>query len=185
MTKEIQLTGKHSNLVMLVDDDDYETLVEYKWHGSVDKNNIYARTNKQYDGKWKTVRAHQLIMGTYGKGHTVQIDHLNSNGLDNRKENLKLVSNRGNQHNRRDQNKFVGVYKRDNKWQLRFGYNGKHILPRFPTPEMAGWYYDTLCKAIEMEPPNKVEITPEQQQEVYDIVNKYVIKRSRPSRYKP
>lgn len=82
--KEIPLTrGK----VAIVDDEDFEELSKYKWHytkvgyaaGRCESNNL--------------VYMHRVIMLT-PKG--LYTDHVNHNKLDNRKENLRICSNKEN-----------------------------------------------------------------------------------------
>jgi hypothetical protein len=51
------------------------------------------------------MRAHRFIMGL-ANGNPLQVDHDDHNGLNNRRRNLDIVDNRGNQENRRDQSKY-------------------------------------------------------------------------------
>lgn len=91
MTKEIQLTqGK----VTLVDDEDYEWLSQWKWCAKDGRNgNFYAfRASKN-----KSTYMHRLILDT-PKGKVT--DHINGNGLDNRRINLRICSYRENSHNK-------------------------------------------------------------------------------------
>ena len=61
------------------------------------------------------------------------VDHINHNGLDNRKANLRTATCAQNNVNRRSiktknsPSKYKGVYwsKRDNKWQVQICYNYK------------------------------------------------------------
>lgn len=106
--KEIQLTqGK----VALVDDEDFEYLNQWKWLAHSDGNNFYAEhhvLSYKIDGKKhnKSVKMHRLIMKPSSNMH---IDHINRNGLDNRKENLRIVTHRENHHNRINSRKYIGV----------------------------------------------------------------------------
>lgn len=103
--KEIQLTkGK----VALVDDDDYSDLIRVRWC----MNGDYA-----YNGNLGTM--HRYVLGLeQNKGMrgptkgTKQVDHINGNKLDNRKENLRLVDNSQNQLNHdktKGKSKYRGV----------------------------------------------------------------------------
>lgn len=66
----------------LVDDEDYEWLSSIKWHWNIG----YARNSK-------LGYMHQLIMGRRKNRVT---DHINGNGLDNRRSNLRLISHKNN-----------------------------------------------------------------------------------------
>lgn len=103
--KYIQLT---QNQQALVDDEDFERLSKYKWH--FNKKN-YARTNI-YDKDLKketSIGMHQMIMNT-PKGMVT--DHINGNGLDNRKENLRICTQANNLANKSKQsNGFTSIYK--------------------------------------------------------------------------
>jgi len=127
--KKIKLTqGK----VTIVDDEDYEWLSQWEWYYA--KNNPkdrygYARRNSKYNGgKRKTILMHREVL----KAEKEEIcDHINHNGLDNRKSNLRIVTSRQNAANRRKRidssSKYRGVvwYKRDKKWRVAVGC--KHI----------------------------------------------------------
>lgn len=100
--KKIELT---QGLYALCDDEDYEMLMEGpKWQAAKSGNNYYAirsrclgiKTPKGYYKK-ETERMHVLIVG---KRKGLVIDHINHNGLDNRKENLRFSTTNQNQHNR-------------------------------------------------------------------------------------
>lgn len=65
--------------------------------------------NARWDSESKTFYAesgsvgfmHRFIMGLK-RGDKRQVDHINHNGLDNRKENLRVVTNKQNAQNRKD-----------------------------------------------------------------------------------
>lgn len=60
----------------------------------------------------------------------MEVDHINHNGLDNRRSNLRLCSHSGNQHNTRLRStntsgyKGIGWHKRREKWQVAITTNG-------------------------------------------------------------
>ena len=64
-------------------------------------------------------------------GHNIVVDHINSNKLDNRLENLRLISNRENlilgKSLKNKTSKYTGVsfFKRDKKWRASIMINGK------------------------------------------------------------
>lgn len=109
--QEIPLTqGK----VTLVDVEDYDYLNTWKWYAwfrnkcfiyrfSNKKNTfrhnggkIYAVRNIKKNGKQVTTYMHRVIMKT---STGLEVDHKNGDGLDNRKDNLRICNNSQNQMN--------------------------------------------------------------------------------------
>ena len=130
MTKEIQLTYGR---VTLVDDDDYKELNKYKWHVREDGKTFYAqRSSSRRDGPKHIIRMHRQILGLTKSDGKIG-DHINRDGLDNRRENLRIVSCAGNSHNH-GMHKFnksghTGVwwFGRDKLWHARITSNNKNI----------------------------------------------------------
>lgn len=126
MSKEIQLTKDYH---ALVDDADFEELNKYKWYYFAHRRTAYAY-RKEY-GTQKTIYMHRQIMSAI-KGDV--IDHINSNGLDNRRSNLRLVTHSQNQQNRRPAinavSKYKGVWlnKNSNLWIAEICVQGTHKL---------------------------------------------------------
>ena len=140
MTKQIPITkGK----VTIVDDDDYDLLVQWKWHLS----NGYAKTCV---GKGKLRPMHDAIVS---HDPTLCVDHINGDRLDNRKANLRVCTKRQNSYNRRigknNKTGFKGVFKQRNRFRAVICWDYKLIhLGMFDTPEEAGAAYDR--KALEL-----------------------------------
>ncbi len=90
----IVATILHNNqeVKFVFDKDDYDVVSKYYWH--IQSNN-YVATCIYIDGNRKILYLHNLVMGKLtfnGKGQAETIDHINRIGLDNRKENLRLVT---------------------------------------------------------------------------------------------
>lgn len=101
-------------------------------------------------GKW--YKCHRLVwLIETGDWPGDQIDHINRDGLDNRIENLREVSNYQNCTNRRKKSKsgFTGVYydKKNKKWFTGSYANGVYKnLGRYGTKEEASEVYKNFNK---------------------------------------
>lgn len=125
MPKEIQLT---KGAIAIVDEEDFEELNQYSWH--IDSDG-YARRGVRVKGKVISVRMHHFLNKT-PKGK--QTDHINHNKLDNRKSNLRTVTHRENQLNRKglqinNTSGATGVYKHKStgKWTASIKKNNKNV----------------------------------------------------------
>ncbi len=111
----------------IVDDEDYELLNSFKWSVTNCKGKKkYAKRNEpRGNGKRKAVLMHRQILGF----PLSQTDHINGNGLDNRKSNLRLVSQSENQRNRRPKRglKYKGIYKAKSKFYTDISLDGKRF----------------------------------------------------------
>lgn len=146
MTREIQLS---QGFVALVDDEDYERVMAAgKWTADRHPNVDYARRNVRLpNGCYRTIRLHTFVTGwSY-------VDHINGDGLDNRRSNLRLsdkptnMRNRGTQKNNTSGFKGVSWSKDKRKWQAAITVNGRSInLGRHPAPEDAARAYDDAAR---------------------------------------
>lgn len=152
--KEIPLTQKKS---ALVDDEDYPELSKYRWHVAKQRTgNYYAiRNSPRENGKQQTIRMHRVILGTPTGMDT---DHINGNGLDNRRENLRIVTARGNAQNLHipKTSKYVGVSWDDpnRKWVARIKIREKcRNLGYFDDEKDASAAYARACEFPELVRP--------------------------------
>ena len=75
----------------IIDKDDFAVVSQYSWHIT----NGYISTTVVHDSKRKPLYLHNLIIkrdAFNGKGQTESVDHINRKGCDNRKENLRLIT---------------------------------------------------------------------------------------------
>jgi hypothetical protein len=144
------------NKVALVDDEDYDFLNQWKWCAIKYKNgNYYAVRHPEWDPITKkqiTIHMHRLIMNA---PDSLEVDHWDSNTLNNQKDNLRLATHSQNQSNRgktkRNTSGYKGVSlcKKTNKWRALIKFNKKSIhLGYFNNIIDAARAYDQ--KAIEL-----------------------------------
>jgi len=124
--KRIPLTqGKYA----LVDDEDYMLVSQYKWYAHKERNTWYACCDIYFTPKYKKcLRMHRLILGL-GWFDKRQGDHVDHNGLNNRRFNLRICTHQQNLQNRKG---VKGVYYHKKAWMAIIGINGKSVyLGRF------------------------------------------------------
>ncbi len=122
----------------IIDLEDMNRILEfpYTWFSNYfkDIDGFYAIAT-QYSGtennhqKRKSVLLHQYILGE----NINIIDHINHNTLDNRKENLRIITKSDNATNRKSKNKNntsgyrnVSWNTRENKWFVQLQIDGKN-----------------------------------------------------------
>lgn len=126
VVKKIELQGRNGKgKFVLVDDEDYDNLIKYKWY-TQKSGIIYG-----YFGFNKKISIHRFIMKPNSK--SVQIDHIDQNRLNNQKSNLRFCTNQQNACNQRkrpslicsSKYKNVSYSKRDIKWRAYIVQNNK------------------------------------------------------------
>lgn len=141
--KEIPLTQGH---VALVDDDDFEWLSTWKWCIAKTTSTIYAKRTL------KGILMHREIF-RYHRFDFTYVDHINHDGLDNRKANLRAATphdNLGNQRKTRGNSRFKGVHRESQtgRWRASISVSGKLIKsPRMAREEDAAAWYNERAKA--------------------------------------
>jgi len=144
--KEIILTqGK----VALVDDEDYEYLVQWKWYAAKMGNSFYAQRSDYNSLRKQSVITymHRVILKV--ADFKIEVDHKDHNGLNNQKENIRAVTKKQNSFNKKSYknstSKYVGVSwnRQSNKWQAQVRENGKiKYLGRFINEDDAARAYN-------------------------------------------
>lgn len=89
---------RFGNQGILIDTEDYEKVKNYRWYIVKNGNCFYAKTNILEKEKRKGEFMHRLIKEC---PNNKVIDHKNGNGLDNRKRNLKICTQRINIQNQK------------------------------------------------------------------------------------
>lgn len=133
MAKRIPLT---QGQFAIVDDEDYEILKDYKWFAikGRQEGHFYAVHTFKVPGGRANIGMHRCIMNYFEEGKMV--DHEDRNGLNNRKNNLRICTleqNNRNAKKRKDgvTSKFRGVHKHTTLkrtiWVAQICFNKKKI----------------------------------------------------------
>jgi hypothetical protein len=151
--KEIQLSQGY---VTIVDNDDYDRLMKMgAWCVNVEgkgsrfyavRDIVIQKKTQKTTYKRKRVRMHRIIMNA---PDGVLIDHVDGDGLNNRKKNLRFATHQENMKNRKLSlnstcgYKGVCFEKYNCKWRARIGINGKQKhLGYYETKEDAAKAYN-------------------------------------------
>lgn len=119
---------------------DLPLLTGRAWAASARGNTYYATSN----GRSGNLYMHRVILGVPG-----QVDHINRDGLDNRRANLRpatLSQQRGNAGQRRDakSSRYKGVSWQAGRWRAMIAH--QHI-GRFDDEDEAARAYDDAARA--------------------------------------
>ncbi len=109
----------------IVDADDYEYLSQYKWHVKIKGNRRYAYRTQG----GKCIAMHRQILNAPPGMHC---DHINHDGLDNRRANLRLCTPQQNACNRKPlerTSRYKGVFwcYEKKRWRAEIRHNGRLI----------------------------------------------------------
>lgn len=146
--------------IALVDDEDYDELIKYKWHTRIKgRDTTWYVYRWEYIGiengkkRYRYIAMHRDIL----KPKKEQcIDHINHNGLDNRRCNIRICDRSQNNFNRNADSKnktsvYKGVtfYKKCNKWQAQINFRNKYIYIGLYISEIdAAKAYDQKAKEL-------------------------------------
>lgn len=144
--KEIQLTR---GFVAIVDDEDFPELSVFSWQSTLRSGKVYAqRKNLCAPG---VVLMHRHILGL-AVNDGKKADHINRNGLDNRRSNLRVATPSQNGANAIARGgvsawKGVTIDRRDGVWQAQIMVNHVHRnLGRFRDEDAAARAYDDAAR---------------------------------------
>lgn len=120
--KGVRRVPLSQDLFATVDVADYKEIRKHKWSVTWRGNKAYAQA--QINGRH--VLMHRFLMRPR-KGYVV--DHIDGNGLNNCRGNLRVVTHPQNDANRRPRggsSRFVGVTRRGNRWGAQIAHRGRH-----------------------------------------------------------
>lgn len=123
-----------------MDEADWPLVAPFLWHAARRRRTVYASTNSG------ALRMHRLLLGSDGG------DHVNRNGLDNRRSNLRACTASQNNfnHGLRSDNTsgFKGVTRVEERlpWRAQIQEHGRHHdLGNYATAEEAARVYDAAA----------------------------------------
>lgn len=155
--KEILTKNGHC---ILIDDEDLKTLDKWTWHAAKSKSTFYAHRTQYLGGgrkniKSKLVSMHRILMNC---PEGMQVDHIDGNGLNNQKSNLRICTNQQNNFNQKKQqswkkkpttSKYKGVTLRNGIWLARIRFNNKLItIGNFHHEDEAALAYDAKAAQL-------------------------------------
>lgn len=130
----------------IVDAGMFDELNKWQWR----RDKWYATRTTRVSGKVVLVFMHRVVAGTPPE---LETDHINRNGLDNRRSNLRDATHAQNQHNtsvpRNNKLGVKGVTKGRNKFIANIGHDGKRIhIGTFNTIEQAVSARDSVARSL-------------------------------------
>ena len=124
----------------IIDATDVPLVEGHIWTASPNRNVVYAMRRAFFGGRRRPVFLHRVILGV--DNPSVQVDHIDLDGLNNRRANLRLCSKEENLRNKRtprhNTSGFKGVSRQNGKWHAQIQVLGtKKHLGNFDTAEAA------------------------------------------------
>jgi len=136
----------------LVDKGDYVRVMRHSWYAAFSLQGEVEAWYAVRKEKGKTIRMHREIMGA---ACGLVVDHINHDGLDNRRCNLRVCTHRENVRNQRGQrgrsSRYKGVSrdKRLGKWRAQIWHDGRHTyLGVYGSETAAARAYDAAARAL-------------------------------------
>lgn len=157
----MKLIALSRGLFARVDDEDFEELSKFKWHTEPSRNTFYAKRQAPYtcpNGRYgkrvysgpATIAMHRIILGI--QDSKLQVDHIDGDGLNNQRSNLRICDAKKNQYNQKKHkncsSRFKGVYwfKAAKKWRAMFGPpESRRSLGCFSSEEDAALAYNVAA----------------------------------------
>jgi len=133
----MKLISLTQNKFTQVDDEDFEWLNQWKWYANKSKNTFYALRNKGVIMHREILRRRLKKIYNINFYETIlQVDHINRNGLDNRKSNLRIATHSQNACNKPKvcgKSKYKGVHldKKSGIYYVLLKLNGKIIFQKW------------------------------------------------------
>jgi len=144
----IPIKSKGEIYDVIIDEEDYEKFSKYTWWIHHCKSNLkYCQTDINIEGKRTSLQLHRFLMNLE-KGDKRIINHIDGNGLNNRKSNLEICDQKYNSQSINTKKKFGNITFKENfyvkKYQARVHINKKIYCKSFLTYGEAEAWLDGL-----------------------------------------
>jgi len=140
-----------------IDESDYELVSQYTWAVSTQHGIKYAIARNNNGENNRGIGMHRLVMNI-GRNNETVVDHIDCDGLNNQKSNLRICSAMQNLCNRRLNKNSKSGYKgvsfstQRNKWIAVINHNKKrYVLGFFDNPIIAANEYDKAAHELHKE----------------------------------
>ena len=145
VTQEVRIALSQGKFA-LVSPEDYARVTAFKWCLNRAHGKDYAKRGYYFAGKQSTIKMHRFIMDAPPNS---EVDHINGDGLDNRRENLRVCDHKQNSANQRaaksNKTGFKGVFPVGNGWGAKISDD---YLGIYDTAEDAAKAYDTKARTV-------------------------------------
>jgi hypothetical protein len=140
---KIKLLGGNSDKTFLISSQTLSKVIQHNWYYS---KNGYP---KSYTARYHTL--HRFLLGRQDKG--MVIDHINRDKMDNRLENLRVITQKENSYNRtkniNSTNSYKGIILSGSLYNAVITKDKKkYILKGFATAEDAALAYDAMAEEL-------------------------------------
>lgn len=145
MTQKIELS---KGLFAVVDDCDADRVRAHRWHAARRVHTTYAASNIMTESGRHYALLHRFVMGATDG---LLVDHINGNGLDNTRSNLRFATPEQNARNRagRGASRFVGVRLIGGRWCAFVIPSGTEIyLGSYATEELAAAAFNAAARVV-------------------------------------
>lgn len=178
---KIALRGKDGlGKYALVDEEDYEWLSSFAFQGHLKGKTLYAKTTLVIDGVRRKMSLHRMIMEWYyGDLGDFEVDHIDGDALNNKKDNLRLVTHKENMRNiRRRQtktsSKYKGVFKEGSTYRVMIRCEEKLFhFGHYRLETDAAVVYNIKAKELfgDYACLNDIETSPEEMNRIIALMN--------------
>jgi len=139
----------------IIDACDAELIGQYNWCAKVRDHTVYAHRSYKTKNRKVYMLMHRLIVSP---GVDQEVDHIDHNGLNNTRSNLRVCDRGENSRNmrkaRKGKSKLKGITwnKRWGKWYAQIMHDGKYIfLGSYDCEHKAHEAYREACKRLHKE----------------------------------
>lgn len=141
----------NENEIAYIDSADFDLVKDTVWRAEKGKYTTYA-VHREWQGKGEKELRHYMHRIIANAGSDTEVDHIDGNGLNNRRSNLRITDKNGNMANRqknaRGTSRFKGVSRMSNgRWRAYIQVRKKlRQIGTFNDEELAAKAYDIAAR---------------------------------------